>query len=63
MSLQNRVEKLEQRAEEPEQADRAWRGTLNRISKVYGDGAPVEGDVVSPTRAELEAMITEVYER
>jgi hypothetical protein len=61
MSLQRRVEQLEQQQGNTPQDDHAWRATLNRISKVYGDGVPVEGDVVSPTRADLEAMIEQAY--
>ncbi len=61
MNLQRRVEQLEQQQGNTPQDDHAWRETLNRISKVYGDGSPVEGDVASPTRAELLTMITEVY--
>ncbi len=41
MNLQRRVEQLEQQQGNAPQDDHAWRETLNRISKVYGDGSPV----------------------
>jgi hypothetical protein len=61
MSLQKRVKQLEEQAATPEQRDRLWQETLDRLTKVYGDDPPLSDDAPLPTFAEVDAMIGQAY--
>lgn len=41
--------------------DRRWQETLNHLSKIYGDGAPIPDDVPCPPLAEVDELIASVY--